>query len=325
MQARPLGRSGLHTPPLAFGGNVFGWTADESTSFSLLDAFVAGGFNLIDTANSYSRWVPGHQGGESETIIGKWLARRSDRDKLLIATKVGSDMGPAGKGLSRAHIERAIEDSLRRLQTDYVDLYQSHFDDEATPVDETLAAYARLIESGKVRAIGASNLSPARLQASLDASAARGLPRYETLQPLYNLYDREPFESSYAPIADRAGLAVICYYPLASGFLTGKYRSAQDVAGTARAHSNTKYLTPRGFRVLEAMDRVAAARGGVSLAQIAIAWLIAKPAITAPIASATSVSQLEQLMAATRLTLEPAEIAALDAASAAEPNAAETH
>ena len=319
METRPLGNSGLRTPPLVFGGNVFGWTADERASFSLLDAFVAGGFTTIDTANSYSRWVPGHQGGESETIIGRWLKGRSDRDRLIIATKVGSDMGPAGKGLSRAHIERSVDDSLRRLQTDYIDLYQSHFDDESTPIEETLDAYAALIAAGKVRAIGASNMAPARLERSLALSRERGIPRYETLQPLYNLYDRAAYERDYAPIAAREGIAVIPYYPLASGFLTGKYRSAADVAGTARAHSNTKYLNDRGLRILAAMDQVAAARR-ISLASIAIAWLLSKPTVTAPIASATKVGQLEELMAATRVTLSAEETAALDAASA--PDAA---
>jgi aryl-alcohol dehydrogenase-like predicted oxidoreductase len=310
----------MQTPPLAFGGNVFGWTVDEPTSFALLDAFVEAGFTLIDTANSYSRWVPGHQGGESETIIGKWLKRRQDRERLLIATKVGSDMGDAGKGLSRAHIERAIDDSLRRLNTEYVDLYQSHFDDESTPIEETLATFARLIESGKVRAIGASNLSAARVQASLDISAAHGYPRYETLQPLYNLYDRDPFERDYAALCRREGLAVLPYYALASGFLTGKYRSQADVAGTARAHSNSKYLTPRGLRILDALDRVAATRG-VTPAEIAIAWLIAQPTVTAPIASATSLAQLTKLIAATRLALSGDELAILDAASAADAGA----
>ncbi len=319
MNTRPLGNSGMRTAPLAFGGNVFGWTVDERTSFELLDAFVDAGFTLIDTANSYSRWVPGHQGGESETIIGKWLKRRQDRERLLIATKVGSDMGEAGKGLSRAHIERAIDDSLRRLHTEYVDLYQSHFDDESTPVEETLATFARLIERGKVRAIGASNLSPARVQESLDVSAQRGYPRYETLQPLYNLYDRNPFETDYAALCEREGLGVLPYYALASGFLTGKYRSVEDIAGKARAHSNQKYLNPRGLRVLGALDRISVARN-VTPAEVALAWLMAQPTVTAPIASATSVAQLEKLIAATRLALSAEELADLNAASAASDN-----
>ncbi|MDQ6620931.1 MAG: aldo/keto reductase [Pseudomonadota bacterium] len=317
MQWRQLGRSGLATPPLAFGGNVFGWTADEPTSLSLLDAFADAGFTLIDTANSYSRWVPGHEGGESETILGKWLARRQDRERLLIATKVGSDMGPAGKGLSRQHIERSIEDSLRRLNTDYVDLYQAHFDDEATPIEETLETFARLVAQGKVRAIGASNFSAARISASLAISASRGLPRYETLQPLYNLYDREPFESELAPLCERESLGVINYYSLASGFLTGKYRSQDDVARGARARSNAKYLTPRGIRILDALESVARARGAAP-ASVALGWLIAQPAVTAPIASATTLSQLQALIAGARMELTRDELRSLDTASAGE-------
>ncbi|MEP7206195.1 MAG: aldo/keto reductase [Casimicrobiaceae bacterium] len=313
-KTKPLGRSGLATPPLVFGGNVFGWTIDEPTSFTLLDAFVAEGFTCIDTADSYSRWVPGHQGGESEAILGKWLKGRQDRARLVIATKVGADMGAGGKGLGRAHIERSIDASLRRLNTDYVDLYQSHFDDETVSIEETLETYARLVETGKVRAIGASNMPPARLEASLAFSSAHGLPRYETLQPLYNLYDRERFEHDLAPITTHAGMGVIPYYALASGFLTGKYRSVEAVAGTARAHSNTKYLTPRGFRILAAMDAVAAGRD-VTLAAIAVAWLNAQPAITAPIASATSLGQLHELLAGARLQLGADELASLAAAS----------
>lgn len=315
MQERQLGRSGLYTRPLALGGNVFGWTADVATSHSILDAFVDGGFSLIDTANSYSRWVSGHEGGESETIVGSWLKGRADRDRILIATKVGSDMGPAGTGLSRQHIEEAVEASLRRLNTDYIDLYQSHFDDEQTPIEETLETYARLVKAGKVRVIGASNFSPARMEASLRISAAQGYPRYESVQPLYNLYDREPFESELRPLSQAEGLGVISYYALASGFLTGKYRSQEDVARSPRARSNSKYMTPRGLRILDALDGVAAARG-LTAAEIAFAWVAAQPAITAPIASATSLAQLERLMAASRLVLDAQELEVLDAASA---------
>jgi aryl-alcohol dehydrogenase-like predicted oxidoreductase len=318
MQERQLGRSGLYTRPLALGGNVFGWTADVATSHSILDAFVDGGFTLIDTADMYSNWVPGHQGGESEAIIGSWLKGRPDRDRILIATKVGADMGPAGTGLSRQYIERAVEASLRRLNTDYIDLYQTHYDDEQTPIEETLETYARLVKAGKVRAIGVSNLSPARIEASLRISAAEGYPRYETVQPLYNLYDREPFESELRPLCQREGLGVISYYALASGFLTGKYRSQEDIAKSKRARSNSKYLTPRGLRILDALDQVAEARG-LTPAEIAFAWVAARPTLTAPIASATSIAQLEFLMAASRLSLNMEELEVLDAASVADP------
>ena len=314
MQTRSLGRSGLRTAPLVFGGNVFGWTADEPTSFSLLDALVDAGFTAIDTANSYSRWAPGHTGGESETVIGKWLARRQDRERLLIATKVGADMGAAGKGLSRAHIRSSIDASLQRLQTDYVDLYQAHFDDPATPIEETLETFAELVHAGKVRAIGCSNFTADRIRASLEVSATRGFPRYESLQPLYNLYDREPFETELAPLCVREQIGVISYYALASGFLSGKYRSQADLAKSSRARTNEKYLTPRGLRILEALDRVAAARK-VAAATVAVAWVMAKPGVTAPIASATSLEQLATLVAASRLELGPAEMELLDSAS----------
>lgn len=307
MQRRPLGRSGLSTAPLIFGGNVFGWTADEATSHRLLDAFVDGGFNAVDTADVYSAWVPGHEGGESESVIGRWLKARGKRDDVLILTKVA--MWPKQPGLSAANIEAAVEGSLKRLQTDHIDLYQSHQDDAATPVEETLEAYGRLVKAGKVRAIGASNFSPARLSESLAASAAKGLPRYETIQPKFNLYDRDQVEGELATLTKAEGLGVIPFYGLAAGFLTGKYRTAADLEGRARAGTVKRdYLNDKGLRVLAALDKAAGATGATQ-AQIALAWIMAHPAITAPIASATSVAQLEDLMGAARLAL-PAEIIA---------------
>lgn len=313
---RALGSTGMKTPPLVFGGNVFGWTVDERTSHTLLDTFVDAGFNLIDTADVYSTWVTGHVGGESETIIGRWLAKRGKRDDVLIATKVGKPMGEGLSGLSAAYITDAVEASLRRLQTDYIDLYQAHAFDAATPLDETLAAFARLIEQGKVRAIGASNHTPAQLAAALAASDRLGLPRYATLQPLYNLYDRDAYEGDLATLCARENLGVISFYALASGFLTGKYRDKADIAGSARARSNEKYMNPRGMRILAALDQVAA-RYRVAPAQIAIAWLVAQPALTAPIASATSVAQLQDLINATRLVLDTDALGVLDHASRA--------
>ena len=315
LATRSLGRSGISIPPLMFGGNVFGWTADEATSFALLDALLAAGFNAIDTADVYSRWVPGHRGGESETIIGKWLTSRGVRDRVIIATKVGMDLGDGKAGLSPAWIARASEDSLRRLQTDYIDLYQAHTDDQATPLEDTPAASGRLIESGKVRAIGASNYAAPRLQAALDTSERCGLPRYESLQPHYNLVERHIFEDELEPLCVRAGLGVVCYFALAAGFLTGKYRSPDDLAKSPRGAGLAKYLDARGHRILGALDAAARAHDATP-AQIAIAWLIARPSITAPIASATSVEQLQDLIAAARLDLDAATIAALDDASA---------
>src|SRR5262245_60274351 len=257
MNTRRLGNSGVQVGPLAFGGNVFGWTADESTSFRLLDAFVGAGFNLIDTADVYSRWVPGNQGGESETILGKWLRRSGKRDQVVIATKVGIEMGPDDKGLSRAYILRAVDRSLRRLQTDYIDLYQSHTDDEKTPLEETLGAFADLIRQGKVRAIGASNYSAGRLAQALRVSEESTLPRYECLQPPYNLYDRAPFEEALEPLCVKEGLGVITYFPLAAGFLTGKYRSEADLSKSPRGTKVKNYLNERGLRILRALDEVA--------------------------------------------------------------------
>jgi aryl-alcohol dehydrogenase-like predicted oxidoreductase len=305
---RELSHSGLHLAPLVLGGNVFGWTADEKTSFAVLDAFVAGGGNAIDTADVYSRWVPGHEGGgQSETVIGKWLTQRGRRDDVLIFTKVGMELAPDKKGLSKARIKQAVEASLQRLQTDYIDLYQSHQDDESLPVTEPLEAYAELIKEGKVRAIGASNFKPARLQAALDA-AQHGLPRYESLQPEYNLYDREAFEKDDLAIVQASGIGVIPYFGLAAGFLTGKYRSEADLQKSARgAGIGKKYLNDKGFRILKALDAVAQ-RQGVSQAQVALAWLMQAPGITAPIASGTSPAQVQELLKALDVQLTPQDV-----------------
>lgn len=315
---RPLGGSGLNVAPITFGGNVFGWTADEKVSFALLDAFVDGGFNLIDTADVYSRWVPGHVGGESEAIIGRWLKATGNRDRVLIATKVGKPMGDEGSGrtgLSRRWIREAVHDSLMRLQTDRIDLYQSHDDDASTPFEETLGAFAELIAEGKVRAIGASNHSAPRLAEALAASARLKLPRYESLQPHYNLMERAGYEAELEPLVRREGLGVINFFGLARGFLTGKYRSAADLAKSPRGGGVKGYLNARGFAVLKALDETAAAHGATP-AQVALAWQIARPGITAPIVSATSVAQWEELDGAARLVLSTPEIAALDRASA---------
>lgn len=314
---RPLGRSGLRVAPLALGGNVFGWTADEATSFSVLDAFVDAGAHLIDTADVYSRWVPGHAGGESETIIGKWLARRpSVRDRVVIATKVGMDLGDGRSGLAPARIRQACDESLRRLRTDRIDLYQSHVDDPATPLAETLGAYAALIEHGKVRAIGCSNHGAVRLAEALETSRREGLPRYETLQPLFNLCDRARFESELQPLALREGIGVINFYGLAAGFLSGKYRSEADLAQSPRgARVGASYLNERGLRILAALDEVAAAHRSTPAA-VALAWQMAQPSIVAPIASATSVAQLQQQLGALTLELCMQDYERLDAASA---------
>ena len=315
MEKRQLGNSGLTVAPLAFGGNVFGWTADEETSFRLLDAFVEAGLNLIDTADVYSRWVPGHQGGESEAIIGRWLEKSGKRDRVLIATKVGMEMAADRKGLSRSHILRSVEDSLRRLQTDVIDLYQAHQDDPNTPLAETLDAFARLIEQGKVRAIGASNYTAARLAEALAVSRENGLPRYESLQPNYNFYDRAEYEAELEPFCREQGLGVIPYFSLAKGFLTGKYRSEADLSKSPRGQGVKRYLDARGFRILRALDEVAEQHQSTP-ARVSLAWLIARPNITAPIASATSLEQLDDLIAATKLELDQAAIEKLDQASA---------
>ena len=326
---RELGHSGLRFAPLVLGGNVFGWTADEPTSFAVLDAFVAGGGTAIDTADVYSAWAPGHAGGgQSETVLGKWLARRGRRDDVLIFSKVGMDLGVAKpddpkarvenaiSGLSKAYIKRAVENSLRRLQTDYIDLYQSHHDDESRPVTEPLEAYAELLQEGKIRAIGASNFKPARLQAALDAGGHHGLPRYESLQPEYNLYAHETFEQDDLPIVQASGIGVIPYFGLASGFLTGKYRSEDDLKKSQRGDGiGKKYLNDKGFRILKALDAVAA-RHGVNQAQVALAWLMQAPGITAPIASATSAAQVRELLQAMAVTLTAADVRELQGGAA---------
>lgn len=315
MKTRKLGKSGLDVAPLALGGNVFGWTADEATSFRVLDAFVADGFNLIDTADVYSRWAPGNQGGESETILGKWMKARGNRDKIVVATKVGMEMGPGEKGLSKPYIFRAVERSLGRLQTDYIDLYQAHTDDETTPLEETLGAFSELIAQGKVRAIGASNYSAQRLSQALEVSRAHGLAAYQCLQPQYNLCERPGFEAELEPVCVEAGLGVIPYYSLARGFLSGKYRSEADLGQSPRGGGVKQYLNDRGFRILGALEEVAK-RYGSNLTRVAIAWLLARPSITAPIASATSVEQLQDLVEGTRLELDSEAVTLLNEASA---------
>ncbi|HTB46162.1 MAG TPA: aldo/keto reductase [Acetobacteraceae bacterium] len=315
MEKRRLGQSSLHIAPLAFGGNVFGWTADEPTSFALLDAFVAAGFNFIDSADVYSRWHPGNQGGESEVILGKWLKARGNRDKVIIATKLGIEMGPGMKGLSRTYMMQAVEASLRRLQTDYIDLYQSHRDDPDTPIEETLSAYAELIKQGKVREIGASNFGAGRLAEALRISSTQGLPRYQSLQPLYNLVERQPYEGELENLCLKEQIGVIPFYSLASGFLTGKYRSAADTEGRARGSRVAKYLNDAGLRTLAALDDVAK-RYKATPAQVALAWMIARPSITAPIASATNVEQLREIMRAPDIRLDNDAIAQIDKASA---------
>ena len=315
MTKRKLGNSGLEVFPLALGGNVFGWTADEAISFRVLDAFVDSGFNFIDTADVYSKWAPGNRGGESETLLGKWLRRPGNRKKVVLATKVGMEMGPGKKGLSNSYIMLAVEDSLKRLQTDYIDLYQSHTDDADTPLEETFETYARLIQQGKVRAIGASNYNAERLLRALEVSRQGGYPSYQSLQPLYNLYDRAGYETKLEPLCREKGLGVISYYSLASGFLTGKYRSEKDLAQSPRGQRAGKYLDERGRRILEALDRVAGQHGS-SPATVALSWLIARPGITAPIASATNREQLDQLIAAPKLQLSPSELDLLTRESA---------
>lgn len=316
MQLRPLGRSGLMVPPIVFGANVFGWTADRATSFRLLDALADAGFTAIDTADRYSAWVPGHQGGESETVIGEWLAARPGaRAGTIIATKVGMEMGSGDKGLSPAWIRRAADASLKRLGTDRIDFYQAHIDDPTVPLADTLGAFQELIAAGKVRAIGASNYTAPRLAEALAVSARHNLPRFEALQPLYNLMERPAFEADLQAVCTANGLGVIPYYALAAGFLSGKYRSEADLGQSPRGGGVKKYLNEKGHRVLAALD-AAAAELGATQAQVAVAWMIAKPAITAPIASASRIEQLGPLLKAADLVLPAATMAALDAASA---------
>jgi aryl-alcohol dehydrogenase-like predicted oxidoreductase len=317
MENRTLGRSNLQVSNLSFGGNVLGWTTDEPTSFEVLDAFVAAGGNFIDTADTYSRFAPGHQGGESETVLGKWLKQRGNRSQLIIATKVGNDMGPGGKGLSRQHIIKSVENSLQRLQTDYIDLYQSHRDDLTVPQEETLATYAELVRQGKVRALGASNFTVERLSEALQVSQQHGYPRYESLQPLYNLYSRASYEQQLAAFCQQNEIGVIGYFSLASGFLTGKYRSEKDLSDRARAGMVKGYLNPRGYRILEALDEVAK-NYQATPAQIALAWLLARPGVTAPIVSATSVKQLNEIVKAADIKLDAAAMERLNQASAGE-------
>jgi aryl-alcohol dehydrogenase-like predicted oxidoreductase len=314
---RPLGTTGLDVGPLAFGGTVLGWLVDERTSFALLDAFVASGFNLIDTADSYYVWAPGLKGGESETIIGNWLRRRGRRDDIVIATKVGEPVGPGREGLSRAHIVRSAEGSLKRLQTDHIDLYQSHVDDRATPLEETLEAYRLLVDSGKVRAIGASNYTASRLAEALETSDRTGAPRYRTLQTLYNLCDRADFDAELAPLSEREGLGVLVYRPLARGFLSGKYRSPEDLKRHRRGEGVSQYLNPRGFRIVEALLEVAASRE-ITPAEAAIAWIMSRPQVTAAIAGFTSVAQVEALARAFSLQLDAESIERLNRVSSPE-------
>jgi len=313
MEKRILGKSDLNIAPIVFGGNVFGWTIDQPKSFEILDHFIESGFNFIDTADVYSRWVPGNKGGESETIIGNWLKKHNKRHDVIIATKVGSDMGQ-GKSLKRDYIINQVEHSLNRLQTDYIDLYFSHYDDENTPVEETLGAYDSLIKAGKVRWIGASNFSANRLKESLIFSNEHNLPRYEVYQPGYNLYDREGFEAEHEKICLEHNLGVVTYYALASGFLSGKYRSEADLSKSQRGSGAKKYLNERGFRILAALDRVAETHG-VAQASVALAWLLYHPSVTAPIASVTDLNQLKSFTEAANLKLSAEDISLLDKAS----------
>ncbi|WGU39150.1 aldo/keto reductase [Phenylobacterium sp. NIBR 498073] len=314
MELRRLGKSDLKVAPLVLGGNVFGWTADEATSFKLLDAFVAGGFNMVDTADVYSRWAPAG-GGASETVIGKWLAQGGKRDKIVLATKFGSEMGEGMKGLSAKYMVEAVEASLKRLQTDYIDLYQSHRDDPDTPQEETAEAFDRLVKAGKVRAIGSSNFTPERLKSAIEISQAKGLARYNSEQPLYNLYARQGFESGLQQVCIENEVGVIPYYGLASGFLTGKYRTEADLSKSPRGQGVKRMMDARGMRILDALDEVSAARTA-SQAQVALAWVMAQPGLTGPIASATNLEQLDELMGSARLTLTAEDLATLDKASA---------
>ena len=314
MQKRPLGRAGLQIAPLVFGGNVFGWTADAKTSFDLLDRFIGAGFNAIDTADVYSAWASGNKGGESETIIGEWMNSRRNRDQVVVITKVGSPMGPDKKGLSARYVAQAVEASLQRLRTDVIDLYLSHWPDPDTPYEETLGAYRDLVRQGKVRAIGASNLNAEQLAASLDVAKRQSLPRYDVLQPEYNLYDRASFDGALRDLCIAEEIGVITYFSLAKGFLSGKYRGEADLGQSPRGGGVKAYLNARGQRILAALDSVAARRRAKP-AEVALAWLIARPGVTAPIASATSLQQVDSLIRAAELTLDAADIEALGEAS----------
>jgi len=315
MERRELGKSGISIAPLMFGGNVFDWTIDQTTSFGLLDAFVGAGFNAVDTADVYSVWVPGHKGGESETVLGAWLKARGNRAKVVVATKCGAPLADDKKGLSAKWIKQACDDSLKRLQTDYIDLYQAHRDDTETPMEETLTTFADLIKAGKVRAIGCSNFTAPRIKEALATAKKLGVPRYETLQPLYNMTDRKVFEAELGPLCKAENIGVIPYYALAAGFLTGKYRSEADAGKSKRGGGMKKYLNPRGMGILDALDAVAR-RLDATPAQVAVAWLMTRPGVTAPIASATSGKQLDDLVAATKLKLDAAALEQLEKASA---------
>jgi aryl-alcohol dehydrogenase-like predicted oxidoreductase len=315
MKKKFLGNSGIQIAPFALGGNVFGWTVDEQKSFKILDAFMAQAFNLIDTADVYSSWKPGNKGGESETIIGNWMKQRGNRNKVIIATKVGGDMGLGKKSLARDWIFKEVEASLSRLKTDYIDLYQSHWDDLSTPVEETLRAYDQLIKQGKVRTIGASNFSKERLAEAIACSEKNKLPRYETFQPRYNLYDRAEYEKEYMQLCVEKNLGVISYYSLASGFLTGKYRSEADLGKSARGGGIKNYLNPRGIRILDALNEVAK-KYKATPATISLAWLNAQPGIAAPIASATNEEQLKELMKSVEIELKAEDLLKLNEASA---------
>lgn len=314
MKPRRLGRTGLHIAPLVLGGNVFGWTADEQRSFAVLDSFAEAGFNAVDTADVYSAWAPGNRGGESETIIGKWLKARGNREQMILITKVGSDMGEGRKGLKPQYIEQAAEASLRRLGIDTIDLYLSHWPDPTTPYEATLRGYERLLKAGKVRAIGASNLDAGQLREALDVARTHSLPRYDVLQPEYNLYDRASFEGPLAELCQAEEIGVITYFSLAKGFLSGKYRSQADLGQSPRGEGIGGYLNPRGMRILAALDQVAE-RHSAKPAEVALAWAMAKPGVTAPIASATSVEQVQSLVLAASLDLPAADLGALDQAS----------
>lgn len=315
MHKRRLGRTSLQIAPLVFGGNVFGWTADAKTSFDLLDRFLEAGLNAIDTADVYSAWAPGNKGGESETIVGDWMKSRGNREKVIVVTKVGSPMGPGKKGLSAPYIAKAVEASLKRLQTDFIDLYLSHWPDPDIPYEETLGAYRDLMQQGKVRAIGASNLNAEQLAASLKAAKAKSLPRYDVLQPEYNLYDRASFDGPLRDLCISEEIGVITYFSLAKGFLSGKYRGEADLAQSPRGGGVKAYLNERGFRILAALDAIAA-RLGAKPAEVALAWLIGQPGVTAPIASATSLNQLDSLIKAASLELDDDDRRVLDQASA---------
>jgi aryl-alcohol dehydrogenase-like predicted oxidoreductase len=313
MEKRKLGNSGIEVAPLALGSNVFGWTIDEETSFKILDGFIEAGFNLVDTADVYSRWKRGNEGGESEAIIGNWLKKTGNRSKVVLATKVGMELAD-GKGLAKARIFKCVEDSLRRLQTDYIDLYQSHKDDPDVIQEETLEAYSELVKQGKVRAIGASNFSAARLAEALEISKQKGYPAYISLQPQYNLYDREMYEQELEPFCIENGLGVITYYSLASGFLTGKYRSPEDYRKSVRGAGIKRFMNERGLKILAGLDEVSKELNATQ-AQVALAWLIARKGITAPIVSATNTEQLQDILKAVDVKPDAAMVAKLDAAS----------